>query len=297
MELSIIIVNWNTKEYLRRCLNSIEHLRMNLSYEVIVVDNASGDGSASLVREDYPQVKLIANNSNQGFARGNNQGLRIAKGKFIVILNPDTVIQHGVFERMIAYLKEDPQVGAVGCKLLNADGSFQRGFYRRFPTLPIVFFCITKAGRFIDRWFLKRKHERNYFYRDRSFSAVEKIDQISGTFMFIPRAVIERIGLFDEALSIFFNDVDFCKRIWLGGYEIHALPDVTITHYGGSSISKIKWGIGYLYLYIGCYRYFRRHHGIFPALIVNIMLLLNGFILFMMTPIFIWRSYIRSRHS
>lgn len=279
MELSIIIVNWNTKYYLRDCLVSIFESLKGVSFEIIVIDNNSSDGSVELVKKIFPQVKLVASNLNTGFSRGNNIGYKISDGEYIAYLNPDTIIYSYTFETAISYLRTHPKVGAVSCKFLNPDGSFQREYYRRFPTLSTVFFCFTLFGVFIDKTFLKRKYANNYFYRDKNFDKIEIIDQPGAAFILIPRIILEKIGVFDEKFPIYFNDVDLCKRVRRAGLEIHLLNDVVITHYGGKAIGQLFWPSASKYFMVGCYRYFRKHHGILPALLVIFILLLNLLVL------------------
>src|SRR4030066_856653 len=134
MDLSILIVNWNTKVFLDGCLQSIYSSVKDISFEVIVVDNNSGDGSAEMVRKTFPETRLIENKENAGFARGNNQADAVSKGKVIGLLNPDTIVYPGTFEKMVDYLNTHEGVGAVSCKFLNPDGSLQRQYFRRFPT-------------------------------------------------------------------------------------------------------------------------------------------------------------------
>lgn len=277
MELSIIIVNWNTKDYLRDCLASIFKNTKGVSFEVIVLDNNSSDGSSEMVKDKFPHAKLIASNVNTGFARGNNIAYKISGGDYIAFLNPDTVVYPNTFETTVTYLRTHPRVGAVSCKFLNYDGSFQRQFYRRFPTFPTVFFYFTILGAFIDKNLLKRKYEDIYFYKDKDFDKIEIIDQPGATFMVIPRSVLEKIGGFDEKFPIFFNDVDLCKRIWKIGLEIHFLHDISITHYGGRGIKKLGWAANWYFL-VGCYRYFKKYNGIFCASLVFFLLLINLFV-------------------
>jgi hypothetical protein len=278
MELSIIIVNWNTRNYLKDCLKSILENIKEVSFEVIVVDNSSSDGSAEMVKEEFPHVKLIASDVNTCFAKGNNIGYEISDGDYIAFLNPDTIIHPNTYETSIMYIRAHPEVGAVTCKFLNPDGSFQRKYYRRFPDILTVFFCFTMFGVFIDKNLLERKYENIYCYNDKNFDKIEKIDQPGATFMVIPRVILEKVGVFDEEFPIFFNDVDLCKRIWDAGFEIHLLPDITITHYGGKGVKQLG-GAVHKHFFVGCYRYFRKHHGIAPAFLVSTLFLTNACIL------------------
>jgi GT2 family glycosyltransferase len=275
MELSVIIVNWNTKDYLRVCLDSIFENTKGIPYEVIVVDNNSIDSSAEMVKKNFPHVKLIVNNKNTGFARGNNIGYELSLGHYIAFLNPDTIIYPNTFRRAVEYLRIHPDVGAVSCKFLNPDGSFQREYYRRFPGLSTVLFCFTIIGSLFDKNILKSKHENIYFYNDKDFNKVEKIDQPGATFIVIPKFTLSKVGLFDERFPIFFNDVDLCKRIWKAGYEIHVLNDIAITHYVGKGVQQMGDLLTHREFSMGCYRYFRKHHGIAQSVFVAVCLLAN----------------------
>ena len=275
MKLSIVIVNWNTISYLRDCLASIFENTTRLPFEVIVVDNASHDGSAEMVSREFPLTKLKANTLNTGFAKGNNIGYATAGGDYIAILNPDTIVHPNVFAESVSYLQSHPEVGIVTCKLLNPDGTLQRGYYRRFPNLSTVFFCFTIVGSCFDRLLLRSRWNNKYFYEDKRFDTIEQIDQTGGTFMLISKAVVECTGLFDEQFPIFFNDVDLCKRIWQAGLEIHFLPHIAITHYGGRSVRQLGGWTAYKHLSIGCFHYFKKHHGLAKTAIVLLFFSLN----------------------
>lgn len=293
MELSIIIVNWNTRDYLKDCLKSILENIKNVSFEVIVIDNNSSDGSAEMVKNEFPYVKLIASDVNTYFAKGNNIGYEISDGDYIAFLNPDTIIYPNTYETAVAYLRTNPQVGAISCKFMNPDGSFQRGYHRRFPNISTIFFCFTPFGGFIDKHFLKRRYECIYLYNDKNFDKIEKIDQPGATFMVVPRVILEKIGVFDEKFPLLFNDVDLCKRIWEAGFEIHLLPYIAITHYGGRGVKQLGFAV-HKYFFMGCYRYFRKHHGITSALLVSTLFLTNLLPLFAVSVVNIISEYIFS---
>ncbi len=272
MELSILIVNWNTKDLLRNCLHSIYGSVKMISFEVIVVDNHSEDGSAEMVKSNFPETTLIENRENAGFARGNNQAYAISRGRIIGLLNPDTIVYPGTFERMIDYLDAHHNVGAVSCKFLNPDGSLQREFFRRFPTIRTIFFRYTVLGQRLDQRFFHGKALDAFFYRDKMFSISEAIEQPGAACLVMRRSLLETIGLFDEQFPIFFNDVDLCKRIWGAGYEIHVLSDAHITHHGGASIRKMPKEDLSRSAVDGIYRYFKKHRGVVHALFVYVVL-------------------------
>ncbi len=261
MDLSILIVNWNTKAFLEECLQSIYSSVKSISFEVIVVDNNSGDGSAEMVRKNFPVTRLIENKDNAGFARGNNQAYEISKGRVIGLLNPDTIVYPGTFEKMVDYLNTHDIVGAVSCKFLNPDGTLQREFYRRFPTVSTIFFRYTYLGQVINRRLYHGRALKDFFYGDKTFERTEVIEQPGATCLWMRRSLIEKIGLFDEQFPILFNDVDLCKRIWNEGYEIHVLADAHITHYGGTNIRKLSQEQFSQIAFDGILNYFKKHHG------------------------------------
>jgi GT2 family glycosyltransferase len=254
-------------------LSSIFENVKGISFEVIVVDNNSSDGSAEMVKNEFPLTNLVASDINTYYAKGNNIGYKISTGDYIGFLNPDTIVHPKTFEATVAYLRGCPKAGAVSCKFLNPDGSLQK-YFRRFPNMATVFFCFTPVGALIDKTLLKKRYENLYLYKEKNLEKVETIDQPGTTFMVVPRTILEKIGIFDEEFPLFFNDVDLCKRIWKAGLEIHLLPDVTITHHGGKEVARLGLPVNN-YLFMGCYRYFRKHHGICPALLVIIFLSTN----------------------
>lgn len=278
MELSILIVNWNTKDLLRDCLQSIFSSVKNIAFEVIVVDNNSHDKSFEMVREDFPEATLIRNRENAGFAKGNNQAYSASRGRVVALLNPDTIVYPNTFEKMIDYLDSQPAVGAVSCKFISPDGSLQYEYFRKFPTVRSIFFRYTNLGRSVDSNFYRGKALDRFFYKERAFTETETIEQPGAVCLVMRRPLIERIGLFDEKLPIFFNDVDLCKRIWNEGYSIHVLSDTHITHLGGSSFANRpqrelvkEWHHGMVY-------YFRKHHGFARASLIYLMILSDRWI-------------------
>ncbi len=271
MELSILIVNWNTKAFLEECLQSIYSSVKEISFEVIVVDNNSGDGSAEMVRKSFPQARLIENRGNAGFARGNNQAYAVSKGRVIGMLNPDTIVYPGTFEKMVDYLDTHDRVGAVSCKLLNPDGTLQRELYRRFPSVFTIFFRYTYIGQRMNQRIFRDRALDSFFYYDKTFADTEVIAQPGASCLFMKRSLIEKIGLFDEQFPILFNDVDLCKRIWKVGYEIHVLADAHITHYGGTNIKTLPKDELAQIAHSGIFRYFKKNHGLAQAILINVI--------------------------
>jgi len=230
VDLSICIVSWNIKPLLRRCLESIGEGAVGISYEVFVVDNASRDGSAEMVRNDFPEVHLISNSENRGFASANNQALRLAGGRHVILLNPDTVIHRGSLDTLVQFMDDHPEAGAAGCRLLNADGSVQRST-RKIPTFSTMLYDNTLLGKL----FYFRRKVKDYKMRDSSFDRVEEVDATSGAALLVRKSVFDEIGLMDEGYFMFLEEVDLCRRIWAKGYKIYFVPGAVITHLGGES--------------------------------------------------------------
>lgn len=225
MDLSIIIVSFNTQALLRECLRSLMNYKTNLKREIIVVDNASEDGSVAMVKKNFSQVKLIENKENLGFAKANNQGIKKARGKNIFLLNSDTELRLSSLEKLIQFQK-NPKVGIVGARLINRDGSVQASVYH-FPTL----------GRAIKEYWLGQKdvYEK---YAPRVKKAVE-VEAVTGAAMFFPRKTIEKVGFLDEKYFMYFEDLDYCQRVRRAGLKIYYLPEAMVLHHHGRSAVKV----------------------------------------------------------
>ena len=202
MQLSIIIVSWNTCRLLRRCLRSIASYPPRNNYEVIVIDNGSVDGSADMVRSDFPDVCLVPNVRNTGFAPANNQGFKVAKGSYVLLLGSDTEVRDCALQSMIAFLRSHPEAGAVSPKLISPDGRLQRSC-KRFPTLgnALAMYCSL-------HWLNK-----HYLMEDFDHDSLRQVDQPDATSIMFRRELIEEIGGFDENYSILYNDVDLCQKL------------------------------------------------------------------------------------
>jgi len=235
MTLSICIVNWNTRDYLRACLASIDAHPPDVPYEIIVVDNASQDGSAQMVREQFPHVRCIANPENAGYAAGNNQALRVAQGGFLLLLNPDTEVYQDTLNQALLFFRSHPEAGAVGALQRLPDGDIQPSV-RAFPYPQLLFFEVIGLSRLFPQHPLFAGYRMGAFRYDR----VQEVDQPMGTFLMVKREVIEQVGPLDEDFPLFFNDVDWCYRIKRAGWKIYFVPDVAILHQGGAATSQIR---------------------------------------------------------
>lgn len=233
--LSVIVLSYNTKDLLLDCVRSIQKNTKGIDYEIIVVDNASIDGSAQAVAK--LKVKLIRNKENLGFTGGNNQGIKIASGEFVLLLNSDTLISDNVLSDMVNWMKAHPDVGVATCSLRNRDGSLQ-GTGGYFPTLVRVFSWMTIQDfpfvDFIIKPFQPMKEKS--FSRNISFYTKERdVDWVTGAFLMTRRKVIEGIGGLDEDFFMYGEDVDFCFRAKEKGWRVKYLPQFSITHFGGAS--------------------------------------------------------------
>jgi GT2 family glycosyltransferase len=234
VKLSIVIVNWNTRAFLLDALRSIYAAPPDFAFETIVVDNASTDGSAEAVRSDYPNATLFANADNTGYARGNNQGLTASSGDFVLLLNPDVVLPPDGLARAVERLDTRPDVGALGVRLVNPDGTVQASV-RGFPTPASVLWETIGLSRLFPRSRVFGAYRMTWFEHDRE----AEVDQPMGTFLMLRRAAIEAVGLLDEQFPIFFNEVDWCFRARRAGWKILFSPVIEVVHYGGGSTRQV----------------------------------------------------------
>ena len=225
MDVSVIIVNYNTKELTMNCIKSVYSSKTQYSYEIIVVDNDSSDGSADSINRFYPEVKLIENKSNIGFGRANNQAAGIAKGRYLYVLNSDTTIENDVIERVVSYGDSNQSVGVIGTKVINPDGKLQENFYKSPSFLSeLVFF----TGSIIKslNWFPFHLNKYKKYPLNKPF----EVDTIAGCSMFIKRKVYEATGLFDEKFFMYYEDSEFCYRARQHGFKNVYFPEVVVTH-------------------------------------------------------------------
>ena len=259
--LSILIINWNTLDMLRDVLQSTFANLGDLKAEVIVVDNASEDGSADMVAAEFPQAILIRNAENVGFAAANNQAMDIAKGRYFLLLNSDTIVHGDVLSRSIAYLEANSRAGAMGCRVLNTDGTVQM----TCSTWPgILNLILLTSGlwklpgpRFLDRY------QMTYWQRDDE----RAVDVISGCYLLVRRAVLDQIGQLDEQFFFFGEETDWCRRMADAGWQLMFAPVGEITHHGGGSVKKLNHKRDIM-LTEATVRLHRKHNGLLGAMAV-----------------------------
>lgn len=255
-KVSIVIVNWNTRDLLRNCLASVSD-QTSVRHEVIVVDNASTDGSADMVRAEFPGVVLIANAGNHGFAGANNQGLAVARGETLLLLNPDTIILDHAIDRMLDWLAAHPAVGCVGCQVLEGPGVIQQTCFADPTPLNLL---ITEFGLKRCAGLLPRLGEPWYLGWDRT--SEREVDVVSGMFMLVPRAVFDRVGALDPGFFVYAEEADWCRRIRAAGWSCVFAPVAQIVHLdgGGKSTVQIRSKM-HVQLQKSHLHYVRKHHG------------------------------------
>lgn len=254
IEVSFIIVNWNAEDFLEKCLASIYQQVRGLSFEVIVVDNASTDGSPEMVRENFPEVRLICSSTNLGFARGNNLGIRESRGRYLCLVNSDVEILKDCVQTMVAYLNRHAEIGMLGPRVLNPDGTLQNS-YRSFPTLWNNLTCALALPNLLPNSRLLGSLFLTFFQGDE----IRPVEVITGIFWLIRRQALEEVGLLDEDFFMYSEDTDWCRRFRQKGWEIVYFCEAQIIHYGGGSSANapIKY---YLELHRSQIQYWQKYH-------------------------------------
>jgi GT2 family glycosyltransferase len=254
MQLSIIIVNYNVKYFLEQCLHSVYNATKNISAEVFVVDNNSVDGSCAMVKEKFPQVQLIENHENTGFSVANNQAMRIARGKYFLLLNPDTVVQEDTFDNVLAFMEEHPDAGGLGIKMIDGKGQFLPESKRGLPTPEVSFYKIFG----LSKLFPKSKRFSKYHLGYLSNDEVHEIEVLAGAFMLMRKETLDNVGLLDEDYFMYGEDIDLSYRITKGGYKNYYYPHSPIIHYKGESTKK--GSINYVKVFYNAMIIFAKKH-------------------------------------
>ncbi len=233
-KLSVVIVNYNVKHFIEQCLFSVLKASENIACEVFVVDNNSVDGSVTLIKEKFPQVNLIVNKTNTGFSVANNQALKIATGEYVLLLNPDTVVQEDTFAKILAFMDSHPDAGGLGVKMLDGQGNFAPESKRGLPTPEVAFYKMFGFSRFFPKSKRFGKYHLTYLSEDQ----LSEIDVMSGAFMLIRKTVLDKIGFLDETFFMYGEDIDLSYRIKKAGYKNYYFPDTQIIHYKGESTKR-----------------------------------------------------------
>lgn len=233
-DISIIIVNYKVKEYVKGLLESIEKAQQNFALQIFVIDNDSGDGSINYLRQYYPNVNYIENDTNIGFGRANNQAIRKAKGKYTFIINPDTVISEDLFSKLIAHLEDNPKCGAAGAKILNPDGTYAPESKRSVPTIWSSF-CKMFS---LHELFPDKRFFNQYYLNWLDENEINRVPVLSGSCMFWRTELLKELGGFDERFFMYGEDIDLCYRVQDTEYHIDYVPETSIIHYKGESTKK-----------------------------------------------------------
>ena len=271
-DLSIIVVNWNTRDLLAACLSAVKSTVKQISYEVIVIDNHSNDGSQDMVRGQFPTVKLIANTDNAGFAKANNQGITISDGRYVLLLNSDAFVKENTLDRMVAFMDEHADAGMAGCKLLYEDGRLQPSC-ATFPTLATEFYIAVG----LDKLFPKSQIFGKYLMTDWDYSTLREVDVIMGAFMMVRKSVIEQVGMMDESFFMYSEEVDWCYRFKAAGWKVYFTPEVETVHIWGGSSKAVKVET-LIRLYRARVQFFRKHYGRLTAFLYKIVLGFNSLV-------------------
>jgi GT2 family glycosyltransferase len=244
------MVNWNTKDFLLRCLDSVRQTVKGMEVEIFVVDNGSTDGSEVAVKKRFPEVNLIENQMNLGFARANNQALDLSKGKYLLLLNPDAQVKEGAIDRMCSFMDAHPEAGVVGAQLLNADGSKQNSI-ANFPSL---------ATELLNKSLLRRLFPDRFLGKERDYPEPVEVDSVIGAGMMVRRDTMEQVGLLDEGYFLFLEETDWCYRMKKAGWKIYHVPRAEIYHFQGKSAEREKNRARVEY-YRSRYHFFKKNRG------------------------------------
>ncbi len=256
--LSIVLVCWNNKAYLDPCLKSLYDSGMKNTFDVVVVDNGSTDGSQQMLKEKYPEIKVIQNAENVGLGKASNQGIEATSGKYVLLLNNDTIVNGPSFDAMIDFLDQNPEAGAVGGKLLNSDGTIQ-ACYNYFSTLKEEFFVATRLGELI----------RPGYPAIMNAEEIKSVEWLGSACLMLRRVALDQVGLLDESYFIYGDEADLQYRLRKAGWYVYYLPHATTIHFGGRSMDRWKRR---KMVYRGKMLFYQKHYGLFQAFLLRLML-------------------------
>lgn len=274
MDLSIIIVNYNTKTLTLECIESVYNSKLNYQFEIIVTDNNSSDGSVQAIIESFPNVKVIENKKNVGFSKANNQAIAASKGRYVLLLNSDTIVNETTLSTMVKFMDKQQDAGATGCKVVLPDGSLDKACHRGFPTPEASFYYMTGLAKKFPNSPKYNSYHKSYL----NMNETHEIDCLVGAFMIVRRETIDEIGMLDEEFFMYGEDIDWCYRIKEAGWNIYYVPHVSIVHYKGASSRKKPYKIVYEFhraMYLFHKKHFAKKYNVFINLLVYIGILLK----------------------
>ncbi len=275
MKLSVIIVNYNVQHFLEQCLHSVRKAAKNISTEIFVVDNNSVDGSITMVKAKFPEVQIIENKKNTGFSYANNQAIKISKGEYILLLNPDTVVEEDTFEKIVAFMDSHPDAGGLGVKMLDGKGNFLPESKRGLPTPAVAFYKMFG----LSALFPKSKTFGKYHLGFLDENKTNEVEILAGAFMLLRKTVLDKIGLLDETFFMYGEDIDLSYRINLGGYKNYYFPESRIIHYKGESTKKSS--VNYVFVFyramvIFAQKHFSQNNAKLFSILINIAIYLRA---------------------
>jgi len=272
MDLSIVIVSYNVSSFLDQALTTLEDSARGFEHEVFVVDNASSDDSVAMVRKKHPKVHVIVNTENLGFAKANNRALKEVSGRYVLLLNPDTVLRHDTLRIMVDFLDTHEDAGAAGCKVINPDGSLQLACRRGFPTPGVAFFKMVGLANLFPK--SKKFGAYNLTYLDPD--TVAEVDAISGSFMMLRKELFDTVGLLDEEFFMYGEDLDYCYRIKEAGWKIFYVPSTEIIHFKGESTKSVPTMQSIHTFYNAMDIFVNKHYSNHPLFLFPRWLLMTG---------------------
>lgn len=277
MKLSIVIVNYNVKYFLEQCLHAAQKAALKVSSEIIVVDNDSVDGSCQMVSEKFPEVQLISNKDNVGFSKANNQAIRIAKGEYILLLNPDTVVEEDSFVKIVGFMDKTPDAGGLGVKMIDGKGHFLPESKRGLPTPEVAFWKMFGFSKLFPHSKRFGRYHLGYLSNDQ----IHEVDVLAGAFMLLRRKTLDKVGLLDEDYFMYGEDIDLSYRITLGGYKNYYFPETTIIHYKGESTKKgsinyVKVFYNAMIIFAG--KHFSKGNARRYSILINLAIYLKAFL-------------------
>jgi GT2 family glycosyltransferase len=283
VDVSVIIVNWNTRDMLRDCLRSVYEQTQQVSFEIVVIDNASQDGSVDMVRREFPAVVLIPNPENRGFAAANNQGMEVAHGRYVLLLNSDTLVLGEALARTVQFADAHPQAAVVGCRVLNPDRSLQ----------PTCFLYPSLLNMVLSSTYLYKLWPRSRFFgRERMTwwdrNDVRDVDVVTGCFMLVRREAIDRVGVMDDHYFVYGEETDWCYRFKAAGWRVLFTPDAEIVHFGGASSRRVAYQMK-LQLYGSILRFLRKHR---PRVVYSLACLLCALFFLIRVPYWLGRAVV-----
>lgn len=268
MDVSVIIVNWNTKQLLRDCLFSVCEHAGNIDYEIIVIDNASTDRSTEMVKTDFPQVVLLENPDNRGFATANNQGMAIAKGRYVLLLNSDTIVLDNAIANTVHFADENPQAAVIGCRVLNPDRTLQQTCFM-FPSVLNMVLSSTYLYKMFPKSRFFGREQMTWWDRN----DVRSVDVVTGCFMLVRRGAIEQVGMMDESFFMYGEETDWCYRFRKNGWEVMFAPVGQIIHFGGQSTAQKPVAM-IVQLRLSILKFMKKHYNLVTYFIARLLVAL-----------------------